>query len=499
MLNLSKSRNFRLGLVPAACFFTVAAGIAAEPIQQAALSTEMERSWINRLFAAPAADARQIALQQIEAMGLPYDANSCLRAVAAKNRNLIDLFVKSGFDLNSRGARGRTAMMEAALQGDWALASDLMKAGASPNCPDENGSTPLMIAAMGGQTEALKAFLKGGADLNAKDGNGHSAIHYAVAAKRGDAVRDLIAAGAAVTGACCDEHDVLTHAFEAGDKAIIVAVLEAEPSDLKWSRESRAYLTQAIASRDAALTHLLLSKHAAPPTPEGKAQPLLGYAILENDLPKFKFLLDCGADPNSLLNSPVEKSFSAQVPSAFTKLYLEEEGGMTTLMLAAGLNKTDFVRALLEKGAKRNLLTTKYKMPAVLFAARTEVVEIMQMLMGDCPTPEQMRIEISLAAQRLDLYKDGQSIFSAPVSTGRVGFATPAGKYVITDKHRTHRSTIYKTAEMPFFMRLNFRDFGMHEGQLPGYPASHGCIRLPSEVAQKLYRDVPIGTLVSIN
>ncbi len=74
----------------------------------------------------------------------------------------------------------------------------------------------------------------------------------------------------------------------------------------------------------------------------------------------------------------------------------------------------------------------------------------------------------------------------------------PTGRFVITDKHRDHKSTIYKVP-MPFFMRLNCRDFGMHEGNLPGYPASHGCIRLPGDTARRLYHDIPIGTLVTIN
>jgi lipoprotein-anchoring transpeptidase ErfK/SrfK len=154
----------------------------------------------------------------------------------------------------------------------------------------------------------------------------------------------------------------------------------------------------------------------------------------------------------------------------------------------------------LEHGAKRGLLTAKYKMAALYFAAHSEVAEIMQALIGDSsPPPEQMRIEISLTSQRLNLYKNGASVFTAPVSTGRPGFSTPSGRFVVTDKHLMHTSTIYKTAQMPFFMRLNCRDFGMHEGQLPGYPASHGCIRLPGSAARQLFKDVPIGTLVTIN
>src|SRR5438034_619132 len=71
------------------------------------------------------------------------------------------------------------------------------------------------------------------------------------------------------------------------------------------------------------------------------------------------------------------------------------------------------------------------------------------------------------------------------------------GQFVITNKERNHRSTIYKV-DMPYFMRLSCLDFGMHAGIVPNYPASHGCIRLPSEAARKFFSEIPIGTLVTV-
>ena len=68
---------------------------------------------------------------------------------------------------------------------------------------------------------------------------------------------------------------------------------------------------------------------------------------------------------------------------------------------------------------------------------------------------------------------------------------------MITNKERNHRSTIYKV-DMPYFMRLSCLDFGMHAGVVPNYPASHGCIRLPSEAARKFFSEIPIGTLVTV-
>ena len=69
---------------------------------------------------------------------------------------------------------------------------------------------------------------------------------------------------------------------------------------------------------------------------------------------------------------------------------------------------------------------------------------------------------------------------------------------MVTDKKRSHVSSLYHV-QMPFFMRLNCLDFGMHAGNVPNYPASHGCIRLPAEIAQKLFAEIPVGTVVTIN
>ncbi len=167
-------------------------------------------------------------------------------------------------------------------------------------------------------------------------------------------------------------------------------------------------------------------------------------------------------------------------------------------MLAAGMGKIEYVRALLDAGADRNRQTARYKMLALYFAARTSEPKVMQMLLGRGPTREELRIEISLATQKASVIKNGVAILNTSVSTGRKGFDTPAGEYVVTDKNRSHRSTLYHV-EMPYFMRLNCRDFGMHAGNVPNYPASHGCIRLPAEMAEKIFSEIPVGTVVTIN
>ena len=207
----------------------------------------------------------------------------------------------------------------------------------------------------------------------------------------------------------------------------------------------------------------------------------------------------CGADPNTVLPQHCDKDFLELLKSSrHLRNYVEEDKNVTLLMLAAGLGHTDYVRTLIDAGADRNRATGRYKMLALYFAAQSGYWRCTQILLGSGPRPEELRIEISLASQKLALIKDGVPVLNTICSTGRGGrYATRAGDYVITDKDRYHVSTIYKVG-MPYFMRLNCLDFGMHEGVVPNYPASHGCIRLPGDVARRFFSELPVGTLVSV-
>jgi hypothetical protein len=287
-------------------------------------------------------------------------------------------------------------------------------------------------------------------------------------------------------------------ACDAKRPEMLRAVLQRAPDSLQWTSSSLAALTAAISSRDAELTRLLIAKHAGPPTVEGRSIPLVAHAIASNDRALLEALLAAGADPNVAVPAGADREFLSRLGSASVRDYVKADDGVTALMIAAGLGKPGYMRTLLDAGAQKNRTTTRYKMMALYFAARTDQWRAVQMLLGSGTEPEKLRIEISLALQRAAVFKDGAQIFQTAVSTGKAGFSTPAGQYVITDKKRTHKSSIYHV-EMPFFMRLNCRDFGLHAGAVPNYPASHGCIRLPSEVAQKLFSEIPVGTVVMIN
>ncbi len=108
------------------------------------------------------------------------------------------------------------------------------------------------------------------------------------------------------------------------------------------------------------------------------------------------------------------------------------------------------------------------------------------------------RVVVDLSAQRAYLLVDGQVGIETPVSTARSGKFTPTGTYTITERVRSGKiSTIYDVA-MPNWMRLGGTVFGLHAGYLPGYPASAGCVRLPSPVAPYIFDYTRSGTPVAI-
>ncbi|MEO7916059.1 MAG: L,D-transpeptidase [Dokdonella sp.] len=105
---------------------------------------------------------------------------------------------------------------------------------------------------------------------------------------------------------------------------------------------------------------------------------------------------------------------------------------------------------------------------------------------------------ISLATQRAYAYRNGAPIGVSTVSTGAPGHETPTGVFVILQKAVKHNSNKYSAAPMPFMQRLTWDGIAMHAGKLPGYPASHGCIRLPLAFAKLLFGITKLGLTVVI-
>lgn len=133
-------------------------------------------------------------------------------------------------------------------------------------------------------------------------------------------------------------------------------------------------------------------------------------------------------------------------------------------------------------------------------------------------------IEIDLQDQTAYLIRNGRAVFSTPISSGRYGYLTDPGSFKVMEKERNHFSTRYGRIEdargnaivadadsdmpvprggkfvpapMRYFVRFN-NAIGMHAGYLPGYPASHGCVRLPEQKAIAIFNAVEVGTPVTV-
>jgi hypothetical protein len=105
---------------------------------------------------------------------------------------------------------------------------------------------------------------------------------------------------------------------------------------------------------------------------------------------------------------------------------------------------------------------------------------------------------VSLPEQRAHVYRNGVRIGTSTISSGKPGHATPPGIYTILQKRREHYSNLYDDAPMPFMQRLTWDGVALHAGNLPGYPASHGCVRLPRAFAEQLFAATGIGSVVVV-
>ena len=396
----------------------------------------------------------------------PISSDDLVRAMVTHRPALIDFYLNEHLDPDARWSQGRPLILVAALQQDWEIARRLMDAGAHVDLADANGFTPLMAAAQQGNFEMFRALLQRAEKL------------------------DLAAR-------CRDGRDLLWAALDGRNARIVEAILQGLPLMEQWTPGTQRAFHEALRTGNNERMRMLIHKHVTPPTPEGKNVPLLAYAIARNEPALFNTLLACGADPNTAISGKYDKEFLELLPSKTFRNYIEDDKNVSALMLAAGIGRPEYVQSLLQAGADRNRATARYKMIALYYAAQTGNWRCTQILLGSGPSPEQLRLEITLASQHVAFVKNGVPVFNTVCSTGREGFSTRRGDYVITDKDRYHFSTIYKV-EMPYFMRLSCLDFGMHEGVVPNYPASHGCIRLPGDAARKFFAEIPIGTLVTV-
>ena len=107
-------------------------------------------------------------------------------------------------------------------------------------------------------------------------------------------------------------------------------------------------------------------------------------------------------------------------------------------------------------------------------------------------------VYVDLDRQRATVYRNGVRVAVTTISSGKDGYETPTGVFTILEKDKDHFSRTYDNAPMPYNLRLSWKGVALHAGNLPGFPASHGCVRLPMEFAKLLFADMPMGGTVVI-
>ncbi|MCX6853485.1 MAG: L,D-transpeptidase family protein [Verrucomicrobia bacterium] len=290
-------------------------------------------------------------------------------------------------------------------------------------------------------------------------------LHYAVLMDDEEWVNDLLARGADANERTPGGDTILSTAVRVGAAKCVRALLHA----------------------GAEVTQLGYEK-----------QPPLALASLRRGVDIYRALIAAGADPNTRFNSPPTEALLDRVTIKDLKNSLEDDRGVTPLIACASRGDVEGAAELLRSGASPSKCTTRYHRYPINFAAEQGYLFLMRIILGRQPESEpEILVTIDLSKQRVWVVKEGVLIDTCSVSTGREGYNTPAGRYVITDKHRDWTSTLYHCA-MPYFMRLNCSAIGLHSGYVTGRPASHGCIRLPYEKAKKFFGICNVGDEVQI-
>ncbi len=135
--------------------------------------------------------------------------------------------------------------------------------------------------------------------------------------------------------------------------------------------------------------------------------------------------------------------------------------------------------------------------PRKSIKARERKAEKKSEALAPTPPAGPLHIIVSIGKQRATLFDDGVPVASTAISTGTPSHPTPTGVFTIIQKSRHHVSNLYGAA-MPYMQRITWSGSALHQGPLPGYPASHGCVRLTTEFAQRLWTTTKMGARVIV-
>ena len=477
-----------------------------------------------------------------------------VEAVNTGNHDLANELLINGAEVDFVGSSGQTALALSVHASDLTMINLLLEKGADPDFSGEGFPKPLAIASASQDVPVmrelinsganandndtvisvfnnrdypgLKLLLEAGADPEAYDKKGRRILDMAVTNGSTESVRILLAAGT-------DANGKLWSALRSGSSELVELVLTCGAQVNEFDRLGGHPLSFALENQRYDITELLLDRGANPNIMRTEKESWVATAIRTGDRRLADTLMDNGActhgltseDGHSLLGwaiarewndiamrlidegtdvrfrepSPASSSFRAQFSESQTFQYhLLKDSRINQMMMAAVKRDHKLAQALMDAGARGNDFSRKYLWPVSIAAWHSDT-KMMQIAFGRDPDPDKQprKVVIDLSSQKLTLYENDQVTFTGNVSTGRRGNRTPVGSYVITDKHKTHNSSIYGSS-MPYFQRLSCAAFGFHQGSLPGYPASHGCIRMTWTGAKTMFYKTEVGDLVTI-
>src|SRR5204862_6035383 len=175
-----------------------------------------------------------------------------------------------------------------------------------------------------GDLELVRAMAGRVTGIAARDRAGHSALYYAVAAQKIEIVDLRLGLTPNLELAYGDSSELLTLALGSANTKIAQEILSRLPRLEQWTSGALRALDHCLRAGDRDSVRLLISKHIPPPTPEGKRVPLSAYAIETDNTPLFTTLLECRADPNTVLAAQYDKEFLAGLPSKSFRNYIED-------------------------------------------------------------------------------------------------------------------------------------------------------------------------------
>ena len=442
--------------------------------------------------------------------------------------------VERGLDLSLVPLQDGLGLLHLALtEGRDEIFRFLLEKGMDPDEENAGGEKLLHVAVGLSRQHSLRYLKDHGASLNALDPQGWSALHLAILAHDYELVDRLLALGVDVnlySGQQDGSISPLSLAIENNLFPVARLLLScgASPEDELYQAVKRG------GSDGLHLVKILLESGASPspvrvPLPDspvglavrkgeyeiakalfeaGASHQVLGVygqkplhiAVARGDTQMVKLLLEIGADPNEPFQADVTESFLKLVNTdGIGRWALSKSSSLYPLMLASDSGNVELAQLLLDHGAdpKKSAKVHRNRMWPLTFASRRSNVEMMQVILGRKPGRSQVWVKVDLSEQRAYVFKDDVQVYKTRVSTGKSGHRTRKGRFVITNKYRHWNSTIYGSP-MPYFQRLSSSDFGFHVGALPGYPASHGCIRMPHLAAKRLFGMTQVGDYVEI-